>query len=214
MIRRYLLNRKRASAKTLWVNKRSPCEYSSIVYEAALPASWTRVLEFGANWGGNLQYFLERHPSIQATGVDINPAVLELQGSFPNYRGLVGDESMLETLETDGFDLAWTISVLDHIPSDDVVKVAIRHLTRISRRVLLLEPWLEGVHGDVSGKVRNAVKPGLPGSHKAFAPHSYLWDYDVMLRDLGVTFTKRAMPLHAHSLGPFYYLYDIPRRGQ
>jgi hypothetical protein len=212
MIRRYLLNRKRASAKTLWANKRSPCEYSSLIYEAALPATWRRLFEFGANWGGNLQYFLARHPAIQATGVDINPAVLELQATLPNYRGIVGDESALEDFGVDAFDLAWTVSVLDHIPSEDVVRSAIAHLARISTRVLLLEPWIEGVHGDVSGRIRNAVRPGLPGSHKPFAPHSYLWNYDAMLQQLGVPFTKRAAPLHAHSLGPFYYLYDLGRR--
>jgi hypothetical protein len=209
LVRRYFLDRKRASAKALWVAKRSPCEYASIIYDAARPPAGSRILEFGANWGGNLQYILERQPTVEAVGVDINPAVTELQESQPGYRGIVGDESTLSTFPDRSIDLAYTVSVLDHIPSAEVVSEAIRNLARISARVLLLEPWIDGLEGDVSGRTRNQVMPGLPDGHKIFAPHSYLWNYDRMLERLDLQYEKRAVPLHKHSLGPFYYLYSI-----
>jgi SAM-dependent methyltransferase len=203
------MNRKRASAKALWAAKLSPCEYSAVIYEAAAPATWSRILEFGANQGGNLEYFLDRHSAVHAVGVDINPVVRQIEAAQPHYRGIVGDESALNAFASGAFDLAFTVSVLDHIPSADVVMDVIGNLMRLAPRVLLLEPWIEGIHGDVSGRTRSQVKAGLENGHKPFAPHSYLWNYDAMLTRLHARYEKHHVPLHKHSLGPFYYLYQI-----
>jgi hypothetical protein len=206
---RRAIERKRADAKALWSEKYCGCEYADRIYEAALPATWHRILEFGANWGGNLEYFLTRHPDLRVVGVDVNTSVLKMAETYPQYEGIVGDETTLRRLESKSFDLAFTCSVLDHIPSAAVVEDAIRDLVRLAPHVILLEPFIDGVHGDVSGKTRNDVKNGLPRGHKRFAEHSYLWNYDRMLARLGVQWSKRPMPLHSASLGPFYCLYDI-----
>jgi hypothetical protein len=73
--------------------------------------------------------------------------------------------------------------------------------------------WIEGVHGDVSGKTRNQVRPGLERGDKRFAPTSYIRDVHAMLAKRPVDRQWAPMPLHTASLGPFYQLYDIRPRG-
>ena len=80
---------------------------------------------------------------------------------------------------------------------------------RISRRVVLLEAFIEGVHGDVSNKTRDEVRPGLERGYKPFAEHCYIWNYDRILDKQGLEWSERPMPLHTASLGPFYHLYEI-----
>ena len=85
-------------------------------------------------------------------------------------------------------------------------------LVDLAPHVILLEPAIDNVEGDVSGKTRAEVAPDLPRPHKRFASHSYLWHYEALLRALPVTWTKAPRPLHSHSLGPFYQLFRIARR--
>ena len=214
---RWIQNRKQEAVKAYWRAKRNACAHGPVIFEALQEEerrALTRVLEFGASWGGNLQYLMERLPGLQGVGVDVNPVVTELAETLQGYRGIVGDERALAQLPDHAFSLAFTVSVLDHIPHADVVENIISHLVRIADRVLLVEPWIEGVHREVSGKIRNAIKPGLPRGHKPFAPHCFVWDYDAMLRRQQMEWRKTPMPLHEASLGPFYHLYDIrPRTG-
>jgi hypothetical protein len=205
----WLLTMQRARAQAYWRAKACGCEYSEVIYRHATPPAWNNVLEFGANWGGNLAYILERHPDAKVVGVDINPAVRGFETRFGGYRGIVGDETALEQFEAGSFDLAFTVSVLDHIPSARVVEIALGHLIRSAHQVLLLEPFIEGIYGDVSGWTRRDLGPDLPDGHKRFAPHSYLWDYEGMLTRLGVRWEKQPVPLHRQSLGPFYCLYKV-----
>jgi hypothetical protein len=212
LIRRVLNRLKMRDAKKLWQDKSNPCQYSDIIYKGfrkEFNAPCNRVLEFGCNWGGNLKYFMDRIPDLETVGIDINPVVLDLEKKYPNYKGIVGDEKSLKQFKEKEFDLAFTVSVLDHIPDDSVVEEIIKDLVRISRHVLLLEPYIEGVHRNVSNKYRDSIKKGLERGYKKFAPHSYIWNYDKMLNRTSTSWKKKAMPLHAHSLGPFYYLYSI-----
>lgn len=213
LVGRPFAGRKADSAKRLWRDKDCGCEYAGEIY-AALPADWEsieRVLEFGCNWGGNLQYLMERHQAMNAVGIDINERVFELTDRYPRFLGLRGDERLLAAFPSNYFDVVFTVSVLDHIPSRSTVRDVIAQFLRISRYVILLEPYIDGVEGDVSGLIRNRVKPGLPGGHKPFAAHSYLHDYDRMLTELGAEWTKTPRPLHQHSFGPFYHAYRVRR---
>jgi SAM-dependent methyltransferase len=205
--------RRLEGAKELWSKQfTTECPNASHIYEAAQPGPWQRVLEFGANSGGNLTYFLDRHAGLEAVGVDINPIVKRPELQYPGYHGVIGDETVLGTFAPDSFDLAFTVSVLDHIPAPHVAQQTLKTLITLGRKVVLLEPMIPGVHGDVSGRVRSEVAPGLPAPHKRFASHCYLWNYNKWLSRLPVTWTCRADPLHSHSLGPFYHLYVITRR--
>ena len=183
------------------------------MYDAAREACPTlrRVLEFGANDGGNLAYFLAHDDQVHAVGIDINAIVTRPEKTYPDrYRGIVGDESMLSR-GLGSFDLAYTISVLDHIPDRRVVAHVLGRLVDLAPHVILLEPAIAGVEGDVSGRTRDEVAPNLPRAHKRFAAHSYLWNYDELLGRLPVAWTKEPRPLHAHSLGPFYQCFVLER---
>jgi hypothetical protein len=207
--------RRSEEAKRHWLGEPATgCPNAPFIHETAYSTCPVirRVLEFGANDGGNLAYFLARDSVVQAVGIDINPIVTTPQGAYPQrYQGVVGDESALFG-GLGAFDLAFTISVLDHMPDREVVGRVLARLVDLAPHVILLEPAIAGVEGDVSGKTRSEVALGLPRPHKRFAAHSYLWHYEELLRALPVSWTKAPRPLHSHSLGPFYQLFVIARR--
>lgn len=202
-----------ADAKTHWLaEKPTNCPNAERLYRAAQPATWRRILEFGANTGGNLTYVLDRHRDMEAVGVDINPIVKAPEAEYPTYTGIVGDETALDGLPANGFDLALVCSVLDHIPDPSVARRILARLIDLSSKVVLLEPVIPGVHGDVSGLTRGELNRNLPSPHKRFAAHCYVWDYERWLKTLHVSWESGPEPLHAASLGPFYHLFVITRR--
>ena len=211
-LKQFIDERKKNNVKKYWEKKTNPCKNTDKIFDALevdYRDSMKKVLEFGCSWGGNLKYFMDKISKINTVGVDINSDVLKLSKDYPNFTGIVGDENALFRFADNEFDLAFTISVLDHIPFDYVVEGAIDQLLRVSRRVILLEPFIEGVCGDVSSKTRDSVRPDLPKGYKKFALYSYLWDYDKILDKKSVDWQKKEMPLHQASLGPFYHLYVI-----
>jgi SAM-dependent methyltransferase len=217
LIRNALRERRRGQTKAYWrTHQWESCKYSDRIFDALEPverASLRRILEFGCDSGGNLQYFMDRLPRVSAVGIDLRDSARALEHQYAGrYAGIVGDETSLARLADREFDLAFTVSVLDHLPDELVVDQVIDGLIRTSRRVLLLEPWIEGVHGDVSGKTRDQVKRGLERGHKRFAPTSYMWDFNAMLAKKPVDWRRAPMPLHAASQGPFFQLYDIRPR--
>ena len=214
LIRNALRDRRRGQAKAYWrTHQWTSCQYSNRIFDALKPderASLRRIFEFGCDTGGNLQYFMDRLPGVRAVGVDLRDSVRALEHEYAGrYTGIVGDETALAHRGDREFDLAFTVSVLDHIPDEVAVEHVLDGLIRISRRVLLLEPWIEGVQGDVSGKTRDQVKPGLERGHKRFAPTSYMWNFNAMLAKRSVDWRRTPMPLHSASQGPFFQLYDI-----
>jgi SAM-dependent methyltransferase len=210
---RQVLDVQLSDAKKHWLAEQpTNCPNAERLYRAGLPATWQRILEFGANTGGNLTYILDRHPAMAAVGIDINPIVKAPETAYATYSGIVGDERALDQLPADGFDLALVCSVLDHIPDPSVARRVLERLIDLSRKVVLLEPVIPGVHGDVSGLARGELNRSLPNAHKRFATHCYVWDYARWLKPLPVSWESRPEPLHAASLGPFYHLFVITRR--
>lgn len=67
---RFLPWRKRAAAKEMWRSMRNPCAHADMVYRTVPnPVALRRILEFGCSWGGNLAYFMDRHPDLEAVGI-------------------------------------------------------------------------------------------------------------------------------------------------
>jgi hypothetical protein len=203
-------------AKSYWRNKYNTCNdgYASIIYKHSetLNLSLNQICEFGSHKGRNLKYFLDNNQNISATGIDINPVVKDLEENYKNYMGIIGDEKTLSKFDNNFFDLSFTFSVLDHIPSKKIVFQVLKDLIRTSKVVILLEPYIENVEGDVSNKARYMVKDGLVNEYKSFNSFCYLWNYDKYLIDNNLTFTKKNLPLHKASLGPFYNLYIITKK--
>jgi SAM-dependent methyltransferase len=168
-----------------------------------------RVLEFGAGFGQNLGYFLENGDLSETVGIDINPAVKELESRWPNYHGIIGNQKEMGRYSNGYFDVAFTFSVLDHIPSRNEVRKIIQELARISKFSYLAEPYIQGIEGDVSGLPRAEIQSGLPNPHKVFAPYSYFWDYVGIAQELGLKVSLISKPIYPQSFGPFYHFFKV-----
>jgi len=207
-------NKKAIDAENFWKNKTNDKhEYGKLLLEDVKSTfgknNVKSVIEFGANSGQNLEWFQDSYPGIKLTGIDINKVVKNPETKWSNYKGIIGNQNILKSLENNSFDIAFTMSVLDHIGKRDEVILAINELSRISNKLYLLEPYIEGVDGDVSNLTRAEVKEGLPNPRKIFAKHSYLWNYYDIFDSLNLSVKSKKMPLHIHSLGPFYYLFEV-----
>ena len=148
----------------------------------------TSVLEFGCAAGRNLHAIRDRLPDARLVGLDINPTSV---AHGVKHWGLDLRLAPLDTLDDDEFDLAFTVSVLDHIPPDDVESY-LDQLCRVSRRLLLVEPWLGR-----TGKVD-------PGSVNGTSPYSYSHDLVGMLREREWAVRHEKHPLADWGLGPWY----------
>ncbi|WP_050671026.1 methyltransferase domain-containing protein [Luteipulveratus halotolerans] len=103
----------------------------------------SRILELGCNIGRNLAY-LHDHDFPDVMGIEINPhAVAQLRQSFPQLADneiLIGPGGEhLPQMKDDSLDLIFTMAVMEHLHPDEA-KPVFDAMTRISRRVLAIEP--------------------------------------------------------------------------
>lgn len=173
--------------------------YRSFMAERVLAERPGRVLEFGANAGRNLVAIRDaaaskrRKPPV-LKGVDVNAEAVAY--GVANY-GLdleVVDEAWLGEQPDDAWDVAFTVSVIDHLPKPNPV---LRELARVATVLLLLEPWL-----GKEGKVRQEDVSGT-------SPYSYSWNYPRRLKALGLGVSSEPYALNddPRTLGPHYVLY-------
>ena len=101
-----------------------------------------RILEVGCNVGRNLA-FLHDSGYTNVEGVEINPHAVELlRKTYPQlaetevHIGLAGE--VLPQFEDDGFDLVFTMAVLEHIHPDE--STVFDDMARIGQHVLAIEP--------------------------------------------------------------------------
>lgn len=153
------------------------------------------VLEFGCNVGRHLVEIRERDPGIALRGVDINAAAIR-EGKRAGLHLSVGDEHSLAKFADDEFDIAFTSSVIDHIPDPGL---ALAELARLAPTLVLLEPWL-GYEGRVEW-----VSKGVKAN-----PFLYSWDYAQRLPAYEVT--SEPFPLRPEGAGPYYRLHLAVRR--
>lgn len=170
--------------------------YRGQVAEVVLAQKPASVLEFGCNVGRNLFAIRERDAKVTLKGVDINSQAVTWGRKHWHLDLEAGDQRWLEQQPDDAFDVAFTVSVLDHIPDAGPV---IAELARVAKSLVLVEPWTGG-----EGDVRNfGVKPNSP---------SWSWDIPARLRALGMSVTARRMPLGETGMAPTYRLYTARRR--
>jgi SAM-dependent methyltransferase len=101
-----------------------------------------RILEVGCNVGRNLAH-LHDNGYRHVEGVEINPhAVALLRSTYPQLADvpihLGPAEEVLPTLPDDGYDLVFTMAVLEHIHPDS--SIVFDELVRLGRSVLAIEP--------------------------------------------------------------------------
>jgi SAM-dependent methyltransferase len=176
--------------------------------DAVLRSSPGSALEFGCNFGRNLRAIRARDPTVAVAGFDVNAAAVAAgrQDGGPDLR--VGDERDLESLPDGAVDVAFTLSVLDHLPQPEA---ALSQLLRLARdRVLLVEPWLQ-----VEGRVVVDIDERT-GCERQTDPYCYSWDYRRILSRLAPHYTLAItpFPLGGPMWGACYQLIEAvrPRR--
>jgi len=183
------------SAKYWWAHRKVLTYYKQAqpwtpaLVDAVVASEPGRVVEFGCNAGRNLRAIRERDPRIELVGIDVNATAVEWGRRNWGLDLRVGDESLLEL---DAYDLAFTVSVIDHIPEPEA---AIAAIVKAAPLVILVEPWL-----------------GHEGHVESHNPYTYSWDYATRLRALGMSVTVRKFPLSDASIGPEYRMFRAKRK--
>ncbi len=187
----------REQAADYWANRKlgafsRPRPWSALLASAidGLAVEEPRtIFEFGCNVGRHMAVMRERFPEATVTGMDIHlPAVHEARAH--GLPVLLGDELSLSLYGDRVFDVAYTVSVIDHLPSP---MQALVELDRIAQVLMLVEPWLghDGRVDQVQGGKAN--------------PYLYSWDYEKRLP--ARTWRMLPFPLHDSGAGPHYRLH-------
>ncbi len=93
------------------------------------------VFEFGCGTGKNLNIVTAEY----RCGIDISvPAIEEGKKFYPGIHLILEDETFLPTIRDKYFDVAFTVSVLDHILSP-VCEQIVSELKRISKKLYVVE---------------------------------------------------------------------------
>lgn len=143
-----------------------------------------RVFEFGCNVGRHMRAVRALLPEAIVTGMDIHlPAVQEARRQ--GLPVLLGDELSLSLIGE--VDVAFTVSVIDHLPSP---AQALYELDRMAKVLILVEPWL--------GHETKLADTGT-------SPWTYSWDYTKRLPRR--TWQIEDFPLHDRGAGPHYRLH-------
>lgn len=188
------MNEARAASR-YWAGRKvgafsRPRAWSGLLADRILAEHPRHVLEFGCNVGRHLAAIRTRDPSVELRGIDINARAVAV-GRASGLALTVGDERSLARFRDGEFDVAFTSSVIDHIPEPTL---ALMQLDRVARVLILLEPWL-GYEGKVEW-----VRPGERAN-----PFLYSWDYAARLP--GRVVTSDPMPIRPEGAGPWYRLH-------
>ena len=160
----------------------------------------SRVVEFGANAGRNLAAIRRTLPSAHLIGLDINEGAVAAGRERWGLDLRVGDVAALSGLKA---DLAFTVSVLDHLPEPSFALAA---LADVAPTVLLIEPWI-GKEGTLTERTHADT-----GETKAVTPFSYSWDYWRLAQELGLRVDSEPFPIET-DLGPHYMLFRVTKPG-
>lgn len=170
------------------------------------------VFEFGCSSGRNLGVIqsLATYP-VKLTGIDMNvPAVAGGNRKFPDINITVGDEEELANYSTNSFDVAFTCSVLDHIPDPDWKTVYDKLVDMAKIAVVLLEPIYirEDKEGDsvYEGDLTQLRDEFFPSGMRV-VPYTYSWHYQK--HDPEIKIHRRVViPTDAQDSGEWYWLME------
>jgi len=168
------------------------CNFSHKVYEKitqkiGYPNS---IIELGCGNGGNLGKF-----NLSDKRIGIDPEKENIKNAV--FRGIdcqfiYGDHNVLKNFKVNDFDLALTVSVLDHIED---FKVALLDMILISKNVILFEPYIKNTH-------RQANK-----YETKWWEITWYHDYEKYLKDSD--YTIEPYPLYNEGSGKLYHLIHI-----
>ena len=158
------------------------------------------VVEFGASAGRNLAAIRKILPAAQLIGLDINHGAIEAGRERWGLDLRPGGVAALSGLKA---DLAFTVSVIDHLPEPSA---AISALVDVAPTVLLIEPWT-GEEGILTKRTHAET-----GETKAVTPFTYSWDYWRLAQELGLLVNSEPFPIET-DLGPHYRLFSLTKPG-
>ena len=104
-------------------------DYGKLVAGVVASMKPRSVLEFGCNGGRNLDLIRKLNPDATYRGVDVNPLNVNRGREIFGLDLVVGDEHWLKNQPTDSVEVAFTVSVIDHIPFPEE---SLRQLIRIA----------------------------------------------------------------------------------
>ncbi len=179
--------------------------YSRALAEITEQSGAKSVFEFGCAAGRNLdaiKHLAKRQ--VRLAGCDVNGPFVARGVSDFGLDLIVGDEHSLAKLKSSSFDIAFTVSVLDHIPEPIV---ALKELVRIAKNaVVLIEPNSE----KDSGKVVNVKNEWTNRTDESSNPFTYLHHYPALFKKLDLkVYAEAAMPTHLNRMGPLYTIYVV-----
>jgi len=96
-----------------------------------------RVFEFGCAWGKNFALLRKHIPSVQCSGYDISEKSVRMAKEF-GYDVLQADETDLKNIQRASFNVAFTSSVLNHLPPATAEQIT-TELKRIAPIVVACE---------------------------------------------------------------------------
>lgn len=95
------------------------------------------IFEFGCAWGKNFTLLRKYIPNLQCTGFDLSEKSVKMAKEF-GYDVTVADETHLKNIHRASFDVAFTSSVLNHLPPE-TAKQIVKELKRIAPIVVACE---------------------------------------------------------------------------
>jgi hypothetical protein len=175
--------------------------WATLVAQLARELGARSVLEFGCHVGRNLVAVRDAIPDVRLVGLDINEQAVNAGRERNGLDLRVGDQTTLADFKDGEFDLVYTVSVLDHIPS---ITEVCRELIRVAaRNTLFLEVTLP-----LEGKVVQHFDHKRARVHPSTAA-SYSWFVDRQIGDHPRVWRLDRRPCYLHSsrLGPYYWSY-------
>lgn len=184
------------SVQAYWADRRLMRYYRTeqpwapALVDAVLVSQPATILDFGCNMGRNLRAIRARAPEATLIGIDVNRKAVAWGRAHWGLDLRAGNEA---ALEPDMADVAFTVSVIDHIADPGP---ALEALSMAAPRLVLVEPWT-GEDG--------AAMPISP------APYTWSWDIPTRLREMGMSVRVKRFPLGADPFSQTYRMY-VARR--
>lgn len=174
---------KETNNKDYWANNHvqstrfdANSQYRFDLAEIILETDPKKILEFGCNSGRNLRAIeLSSKGWVDLYGIDMNEQAIQVGKKSYTFPGMIkfvlSDEKYLDILIESGsrFDVAFTVSVLDHNLKQDAERIY-EKLTKLADRVIIVEPlWKDKNDMVIEGSFEH-IDPEIP-------PFTYSWDY-------------------------------------
>lgn len=146
------------------------------------------VLEFGCGSGRNLAVMQELDPDLSLTGIDGNRVSLDSgRAHHPSIGFIYGDEQTIDGAMPASYDVVFTVSVLDHIPTPEwqTVYDNLKWLAR--KAVVMLEPVVWSTSDRRTMLERDIATPDIGAT-------PYTWAHDYLGYDPSIA-AVRHMPI-------------------